>query len=42
MFWNLLVEIGKDLLTSLIVKLVLAVVHAFFDNHCKSQAVRFA
>ena len=33
MLWCLLVEIGKELLKSLIVKFVLAIVHAFLVSY---------
>jgi hypothetical protein len=42
MIWRLLVEIGKDLLKSLLVKLVLTVIDAFFVNYRQSQRARFA
>ncbi len=38
----LLVEIGKDLLKSLIVKFVLAIVHAFLVSYSQPQRVSLA
>jgi hypothetical protein len=42
MLWSLLAEICKDLLKSLIVKLVLFAAKTFFDNYCKPQRTNFA
>ena len=37
MLWCLLVEIGKELLKSLIVKSVLAIIHAFLVSYSQPQ-----